>query len=53
MVTSTETNLKLAIRRPGFGPMSEHDVVLDHINRFLKDIKYIYTINGVGVHQEE
>jgi len=52
LVTCTDNNLKLARRRKGFGPKSEHDVVLDNINRFLKDIEYIYTINGIGVHQE-
>jgi hypothetical protein len=44
--------MRLAKRRPGFGPKSEHDIVLENINTFLKQIKYIFDVNGVGVHQE-
>ncbi len=49
LVKNSEKKVSLAKDAKGFGPQSEHDIVLKNIERFLKDIEFVYTMNGMDV----
>ena len=45
-------DLKLAKKNKGFTPESEHDIIFKNINKFLEDIQFVFSINGIGFKQE-
>ena len=48
LVKSSKQTLSFAQRKNGLSAWNEHEIIKDNINRFLKDIEFIFSISGVG-----
>ena len=45
-------DIEFAKGSKGFSPESEHDIIFKNINKFLEDIQFVFSINGIGFKQE-